>query len=330
MTDSRKNMNFLLKFRQRLGRSTNAAKEVCAITHTSKLLVPYFIFDRWLSMKLYGTSPDSYMGLEFYNRRWWSKNKFLTDGRHSDLDEKFNSKEGIEILLDKHQFLKTYAPFVRRDWLFIDNQTPEAKIDNFVSRHAECIAKPISSCHGNGVRKIKTAEIMQMKCNGEAFLAEEFISNCDELKSLNPTSLNTIRVVTCRDHVGELHIMAIVLRIGGPDAVVDNYFGGGVAYHVNVKEGIVDYPGRNSKLEEFVRHPGSNALMVGFPIPRFKELLAWIRDVADYRKDIRYAGWDVAITPEGFELVEGNNCPGPNIMQIHTQKGLYETLLKYL
>ena len=124
--------------------------------------------------------------------------------------------------------------------------------------------------------------------------------------------------------------MAIVMRIGGPDAVVDNYFGGGVAYHVDADEGIVDRPGRNSRLEEFVRHPGSKALMVGFPVPRFQELLSWIREVADFRKDIRYAGWDVAITPKGFELVEGNNCPGPNIMQIHTQKGLYDTLLSYI
>ncbi len=323
-------MNFFSKLRQRLHRTTNAAQEVCVITGTSKLLVPYFIFDRWLSMKLYGTSPDSYMGLQFYNRRWWSKNKFLTDGRHSDLDEKFNSKKGIEILLDKHQFLKTYASFVKRDWLFIDKGTPDADIHDFTSKHDECIAKPISSCHGNGVRKIKTNEIMQLKRNGETFLAEQIIENCAELKSINPTSLNTIRVVTCRDHGGELHIMAIVMRIGGPDAVVDNYFGGGVAYHVDVNEGIVDCPGRNSNLKEFVRHPGSNALMIGFQIPRFKELLVWIREVADFRKDIRYAGWDVAITPEGFELIEGNNCPGPNIMQIHTQKGLYETLLSYM
>ena len=323
-------MKFGLKLWRRLSRSTNAAREICAITHTSNLLVPYFIFDRWLSMKMYGTSPDSYIGLQFYNRRWWSKNKFLTDGRHSDLDEKFNSKEGIEILLDKHQFLKTYAPFVKRDWLFIDNGTPDADIHDFASKHDECIAKPISSCHGNGVRKIKTAKLAELKNSEDSFLAEQIIENCDDLKSINPTSLNTIRVVTCRDHDGKLHIMAIVMRIGGPDAVVDNYFGGGVAYHVNVEEGIVDYPGRNSKVEEFVRHPGSNALMIGFPIPRFKELLAWIREVADFRKDIRYAGWDVAITPEGFELIEGNNCPGPNIMQIHTQKGLYETLLSYI
>ena len=323
-------MNFLSKLRQRLGRSTNAAKAVCAITGTSRLLVPYFIFDRWLSMKLYGSSPDSYMGLQFYNRRWWSKNKFLTDGRHSDLDAAFNSAEGIEILLDKHRFLKTYAPFVRRDWLFIDNTTQEAAVHEFASKHEECIVKPISSCHGNGVRKIKTSDIMQLKQSGESFLAEEIIENCTELKSLNPTSLNTIRVVTCRDHGGALHIMAIVMRIGGPDAVVDNYFGGGVAYHVDADEGIVDRPGRNSRLEEFTRHPGSKALMVGFPVPRFQELLSWIREVADFRKDIRYAGWDVAITPKGFELVEGNNCPGPNIMQIHTQKGLYDTLLSYI
>ena len=33
--------------------------------------------------------------------------------------------------------------------------------------------------------------------------------------------------------------------------------------------------------------------------------------------EARYIGWDIAITPNGFELLEANSCPGVVAFQIN-------------
>lgn len=49
--------------------------------------------------------------------------------------------------------------------------------------------------------------------------------------------------------------------------------------------------------------------MVGYKLPHFEELKSYIYKLCMIRPNIRYVGWDIAITPKGFELIEVN-CPG--------------------
>lgn len=310
-------------------RAINIATEVCNITKCSKLYIPYFFIDCIVSRFVYGASPESYMNLEFYNKKRWSKNKFLTDGRHRHIDGYFNEKSGIETLLNKNKFLLEYKEFIKRDYILVNKDTSKELLNVFISKHEKCIIKPLTSCCGQGVSKINSSEIINYM-NGGNLLAEEVIENCSYLKALNPSSLNTIRIVTCKDKNNNIHIMAIVLRVGVAGQSIDNYCGGGVAYHVNIEEGIVDCPGQDVKGKVYIRHPSTNTMMIGFKIPRFKELIDYIMVVANHKNNVRYVGWDVAMTENGFELIEGNNCPDPNIMQVFTHKGLFDEVLSYI
>lgn len=41
------------------------------------------------------------------------------------------------------------------------------------------------------------------------------------------------------------------------------------------------------------------------------------KEVAYYEPDARYVGWDLAITPNGVELLEGNIPPGKTLLKSH-------------
>lgn len=56
-------------------------------------------------------------------------------------------------------------------------------------------------------------------------------------------------------------------------------------------------------------HPGSNFQMIGFKLPNFNELKEYILELVKLAPSARYVGWDIAITPNGYDLVE-MNCPG--------------------
>ena len=76
-------------------------------------------------------------------------------------------------------------------------------------------------------------------------------------------------------------------------------------------------PGRNNTdLGDYTRHPASGAYLPGFQIPFWPELTACVRRAMDRVPGMGYVGWDIAVTPDGPELIEGNwHWPGGNIIQ---------------
>ena len=64
------------------------------------------------------------------------------------------------------------------------------------------------------------------------------------------------------------------------------------------------------------RHPPSCAYLPGFQIPFWPVLTACVRRAMDRVPGMGYVGWDIAVTPDGPELIEGNwHWPGGNIIQ---------------
>ena len=121
---------------------------------------------------------------------------------------------------------------------------------------------------------------------------------------------------------GELATMiAISESTPGPMGVnMAPYVGfhtGGIAYPLELASGRVSGPGRNNTdLGAYTRHPASGAYLPGFQIPFWPELTACVRRAMDRVPGMGYVGWDIAVTPDGPELIEGNwHWPGGNIIQ---------------
>jgi hypothetical protein len=76
-------------------------------------------------------------------------------------------------------------------------------------------------------------------------------------------------------------------------------------------------------------HPYSKIKFDGYEIPRFKECVELIRELAFEEPEARYVGWDLAITPKGIELLEGNIPPGEDITQIATGHGMWYQMLNW-
>lgn len=67
--------------------------------------------------------------------------------------------------------------------------------------------------------------------------------------------------------------------------------------------------------DNYLFHPASGIAMPGLQIPRFNEMKAFVVQLAHHLPGARYVGWDIAITPEGFEVIEGNVSPGACSLQ---------------
>ncbi len=146
---------------------------------------------------------------------------------------------------------------------------------------------------------------------------------------LNPTSLNTVRAFTLLKRDGTIEILGIMLRVGREGMHVDNWGSGGICYDFDISTGVCLGAGCDKKNNKYIFHPDSNIKMVGFQLPNFDELKTIIIQLAAKVPEAKYVGWDIAITPYGYELVE-MNCPGGHdILQCHG-KPFGDVLMKEL
>lgn len=268
----------------------------------------------------YGARPIDYERFEFRRKSACERNRYMTFLRYFKLIKKIDKKVIAQICGNKKHELEIFSDYIHRDWMYIDKNTEASEIMKFINAHEKLIAKPDHGEQGKGIFKLKNAEdtdrILKERLNGP-YILEEIVENIDYIKALNPTSLNTIRAYTFINKNQESEILAILLRVGGVGAEVDNWGAGGVGYDFDLETGICCQKGTDKRCGKHIFHPGSNQLMVGFKLNEFNELKNYIKSLSQVIPAARFVGWDIAITPNGFELIE-MNCPGGHdFLQCH-------------
>lgn len=296
----------------------------------------YFVDALCCSVK-HGASPENYMALRFYALSERERETFLTSGRSKALDARLNARataRDLRVLARKELFDDEFKDFIRREHLYAP-ACSAGDFSAFLARHQELIIKPASGLMGRGIERLDTrspdASALYERCRSGELLLEEPIRQHPKLSRLNDTSVNSVRVNAARDHNGGVRLIGACLKCGGAGAVTDNFHSGGVAYPLDLQTGEVTGPGRNnSDVTDYFRHPSSGAYMPGFRVPFWRELIDYARRAMDVVPSVGYVGWDIAVTPSGPELIEGNcHWPGGNIIQFDGV-GKYPLLLDCL
>lgn len=286
----------------------------------------------WCALR-YGAHPKDYYMFEFYRKNGWERNSYLTILRYFRLVEMLNKALPQRLNLENKAFQhEMFHDFIRRDWMLISKDTSSKQLLEFLDKHAGgVIVKPLRGEQGRGIGKLRRIEQekidkLLLDARNSDFLIEELLVNTKELAVLNPSSLNTLRVFTLTDRTGNVHILEMMLRVGNGESCVDNWGSGGITYHIDNETGVIDSSGLDKLSRKFLRHPSSGVLMLGFQIPRFQELLEYVNKLAKVEPRARFVGWDIAVLPDRFELVE-MNCPGGHdILQTIGRKGYYRVI----
>ena len=277
----------------------------------------YYFIDMIWSLFRYGAKSVDYCMFEFYRKSNKERNRYLTSLRYSTLYRSLK-KSVPDISGDKISEYLFFEENIKREWLIVDKNTDEQPIIDFINKHKVVIAKPNRGEQGHGVLKIRCEDeillnkLLELRFN-DSYILEEALINCHELAEINASSLNTVRVTTITSPSGDVHIFSIILRVGIQGSHVDNWGSGGIAYNFDIEHGICNQYGRDKLNRCYAYHPYSDIKMIGFQLPRFKELKEYIYALASMAPNAKYTGWDVAITPNGFDLVE-MNCPAGHDM----------------
>lgn len=293
--------------------------------------------DYVISLLSYGFSPDDYFVKgNGYTMSKYEKKRFFTLKKAFWLQDTVNNPEYIHFLENKAEALDLFKDLVQRNWLYAPKSSFEDYMA-FVKKTPVFIAKPVGGMCGEGIKKYSTGEIPEedLKTLFNRFvtddiLLEECLKAHDDIY-LGTTALSTFRIYTMIDKNGEVHVLKAKYRVGTGDAITDTA-DGCIAYPISIENGVIEGPGINEVLfsENYFYHPGCDKLVVGMKIPMWDLVLEVVTEAAKKIPQVRYVGWDIAITNNSVEIIEGNHNPYHGTFEIMGIERLWWPKLKEL
>lgn len=299
----------------------------------------FYRLDYWVS-KLFcpGLDAMDYFRYEFYNSSLDKKRTFITEGGIASMDKKFNGKKEQkkyrDILSEKSSFNDYFSEYINRNWISSDMMSFQQFYD-FARNNRYIIVKPIEGVGGAGIYKKAIESESDIKdifndVKERKVIIEEVITQCAELRELNPSSVNTIRVYTVEKN-NDIFITGALLRMGNGIGVTDNYSSGGLAATIDPGTGVVISPAVSQNNERYYIHPFSHKVIIGLQVPQWREVLELVKKAHSKITQLRYIGWDVVICENGdITFLEANTCSGVDLQQHPLCRGVKDIYAPYL
>uniref|UniRef100_UPI000370B6B0 sugar-transfer associated ATP-grasp domain-containing protein n=1 Tax=Thioalkalivibrio thiocyanoxidans TaxID=152475 RepID=UPI000370B6B0 len=161
------------------------------------------------------------------------------------------------------------------------------------------------------------------------FIAQSRIHAHDELRSLmSPTAVGCVRIVTYMRE-GEAHLFCAEIKLTAGNGETDNFglaANGNMVAAVDMDSGrlAVGYASRSLAwpvIQPIAEHPDTGKRIEGTRLPLWEEVKSLALQAQRSLPEVKTIGWDIAITPEGPLILEGNTTYGLASLQIAHQRG---------
>ena len=139
---------------------------------------------------------------------------------------------------------------------------------------------------------------------GSEYLVQYVVPQHEAINAVNDSCLNTIRIITVYSN-GVPCVFAHFMRFGGGDLINDNRATGGYAVGISDDGKLMKHGIGHHSMSEI--HPKSKVVFEGIEIPYWEDVKKLVVKAHMLLPEIPTIGWDVAITPDGPILIEGND-----------------------
>ncbi len=287
------------------------------IAEENKVKKAKVYFDFFLNAVTRGIGYVDYLKGNYINLSNEEKNNYLTKRNYVRL-VKYLNKRGYQMIFhDKIVFNRIFKNYIGRD--FIDIREVGYKgFKKFVTGKENVFAKKHNSFGGDGVTKVELAGedlkvLFNQLYNNKQYLIEDTLVQNEYLDWINPKAVNNVRLVTLLKD-GEAHVVFKTLRINaGSEEVIschDIYMT--LDDEGNILGNVVD-----DECNIYKKHPVTGFKFKGAKIPHMDKALELVKNAAKLVPEMRWIGWDVAITEDGAAIIEGNNYPSFGLHQFY-------------
>ncbi len=230
----------------------------------------------------------------------------------------FGDKNMSDILLAGENVVHSILKNMNGYYYFEGNPVSEAEAVALCGNLDQVIIKPSGLSEGRGVQLFSSKDgvtdlsgktIAELfKSYKKNFIIQPRVRQHKDMAALNPSSLNTMRVMSYRSGM-EVLILFSILRIGKSGSVVDNQCSGGMSVAIS-KDGRLEKTAYGfSGNERF--QSDSGIVLEGYQIPSYDKAIEMVKRMHMRLPFFNIVGWDLAIQEDGEPvLIEFNTSPG--------------------
>lgn len=279
--------------------------------------------------KHFGREVPTYWHQYLYSRNGVYSEKYIPASIYnSEIIYRLNKFQFRHAYVDKG-FYDTLFPDINRPKTIIKNVngyyyddqnalTPEEAVKR-CSNLNEAIIKPtLEGTWGQGVKLIRTENgmIPSLNCSIQdlfkeykrSFIIQERFEQHEGISKLNPTSLNTLRVMSYR-RGNEIVILYAVIRIGRMNQVIDNETAGGIKADIDLHSGRIKSVAYGSPKEPVMLKTDVGTVLDGYQIPSFPKVLDMVKEMHLRLPYFNLIGWDMSVSKNGNPaLIEWNRA----------------------
>lgn len=272
----------------------------------------------------------------YYSMAGIFSEKYIPDTlSFSMIDPYLNNHKMVAAYVDKNSYRRLF-PEVKQPDLILSNingyyyhegvAITEQKAIEICSDLPDAIIKPsLDSCQGKNVVRFESKggvtdkdglSIQHLfKKYDQNFLVQKTIHQHPVMGSLNPSSVNTIRVLTLRRE-NEIICLSAIVRIGREGAVVDNGHVGGYCCGIG-ENGQLKENGFICATGECKQKTDRGTVLKDVTIPYFNDIVETAKRLHLKLPYLNLVGWDFCVNNNNeIILIEFNTNSSIDIMQL--------------
>ena len=292
--------------------------------------VGYVKRDMFKNFVRYGIGYTDYLKGDYVNLSKEQKKTYVTTKSFYKLLGYLNNPKYNACMSDKIIFNKIFDKYLGREWIDL-RVTSLEDFKKFIKNKKTIFAKPPTDFGGHGIEKIilkdeNIEELYERLKSKKLNLIEEEIVQHDELNKINPFAVNSFRIVTLVKD-GKAYMLANALRLNIDDSVA---IGCDDAYMRLDENGKICSRVVDDVANVYTEHPIAKIKFDTVKIPYVKEAFEMALKAALEVPEVRYVGWDIAITKKGPVIMEGNEYPSYGLVQYYLFNDEHEGHLKQI
>ena len=243
----------------------------------------------------------------------------LTKANVWQFDGAYDDKNIADIIFAGENVVHTYLKNMNGYYYYEGRPVSEDEAVVLCSNMDRVIIKPAMKTHGSGVQQITVKGGVTnlnglcirdvFRQYGRNFMIQACINQHKDLAALNPTSVNTMRILTYRSGM-EVLLIYSVIRIGRQGQVIDNQCAGGISTAID-EFGRLGKAAFGGYSEDNVLTTDSGVVLEGYQIPSYEKAVAFVKRLHLKLPYFDLIGWDISIEENGEPImIEYNTRPG--------------------
>lgn len=294
-------------------------------------------FDMLWCAKRYGAGYYDYQIFAFYNLNKEQRKTFVTRLISKKFNTYMNDPEYDHLFNNKDEFNVLFKDYIGRGFLELEKATKD-EVKDFVSTREYIFCKMKDLECGHGCERLKISDFADFEALYDYLTDKKFCTIEDNivqhpaLSKLYSNAVNSLRIITIIDDNNVPHCVYLVQKMGCGGSIIDNNC---LFSPVDPETGKIKYPahsGDTTKGIIYEEHPDTKVHIQGYQLPFIKEAVDMCLKAAMVVPQVRYVGWDVALTENGPVIIEGNNYCAHDFWQLppHTPDkiGMLPTITK--